>query len=108
MTEQSIQLAPRAALTRWLAQIHYNAVRNIEASFAGVTTSDTAKPLRGFKIADDLVLTRKRTFYQIKGAIAAPLSIEAVSANYNLKTMQASYRAATEAWKSSRRRRRVS
>lgn len=101
---QPIQLAPRAALMRWLAQIHYNAVRNIEASF-GVTAADTGKPLRGFMIADDLVLTRKRTFYQIKGAQAAPLSIEVVSANYNLRAMQDRYRKATEAWKTSRKRR---
>jgi hypothetical protein len=102
------QIAPRVALMRWLAQIHYNAVRQIETPFVGVITSDRSKPLRGFKIADDLVLTRKRTFYQIKGPQAVPVSIEEVAANYNLQSMRAKYREATEVWKSSHRKRRVS
>ena len=102
-----IQLAPRVALMRWLSQIHYNAVRQIETPFANVVTSDQSKPLRGFKIADDLVLTRKRTFYQIKGVQAVPMSIEEVSANYNLQSLQERYREATEAWKTSQRRRRA-
>ncbi len=100
-----MQMAPRIALMRWLNQIHYNAVRNIETPFAGVAMTDSPKPLRGFKIADDLVLTRKRTFYRIVGVQAAPLSVEEVSANYNLQSMQARYREATEAWKSTQRRR---
>jgi len=98
-------MSPRVALIRWLSQIHYNAVRQIETPFPNVVTADTAKPLRGFKIADDLVLTRKRTFYQIMGVQAIPLTIEEVSANYNLQSMQARYREAAEAWKQSQRRR---
>lgn len=102
---QPTQLAPRIALIRWLTQIHYNAVRNIETPFAGVTTSDTSKPLRGFKIADDLVLTRKRTFYRVVGVQAIPASIEEVSANYSLQSMQETYRAATETWRQLQRNR---
>lgn len=105
---QPMQLPPRVALIRWLSQIHYNAVRQIETSFASVTTSDRGKALRGFQIAESLVLTRKRTFYEIRGAQAVPLSVEEVSANYNLKAMQEKYRTAMEAWKTSQRRRRVS
>jgi hypothetical protein len=94
-------VAPRVALVRWLAQIHYNAIRNIEASFP----NGLERPLRGFKIADDLVLTRKRVFYRIAGPNAVALSVEEVSANYNLKALQAAYRSATESWKTSRRQR---
>lgn len=96
---------PREALRRWLAQIHYNAIRNIETAFPHITRSDRARPLRGFKIADDLVLTRKRTFYQIKGPDARPLTVEEVSANYVLETLQMEYRKATQMWKDARRRR---
>lgn len=97
--------SPRVALMRWLAQIHYNAVRNIESVDESVTQTDTAKPIRGFRIAEDLVLTRKRVFYKIVGDKAAPISVEEVSANYNLETLQAKYRSAMEAWKSAQRRR---
>lgn len=99
---------PRVALSRWLAQIHYNAVRNIETSFPNVMQSDRVRPLRGFKIADDLVLTRKRTFYKIAGTHAIPMSIQDVSANYSLEALQVAYRKATEMWKTSRRRRKAS
>lgn len=102
---QPSQLSPRIALIRWLSQIHYNAVRQIETPLPNVTTTDKSKPLRGFKIAEDLVLTRKRTFYQIRGVQAVPVSIEEVSANYNLQALQARYREATEAWKTAQRRR---
>lgn len=102
---QPIHLAPRVALMKWLSQIHYNAVRQIETPFPNVVTTDTAKPLRGFLLADDLVLTRKRTFYQIMGVQAIPLSIEEVSANYNLAAIQAKYRSAMESWKQLQRRR---
>lgn len=98
-------MAPRVALIRWLSQIHYNAVRQIEAPFPNVITEDTKKPLRGFKIANGLVLTRKRTFYEIIGVQAVPVTIEHVSANYNLAAMQSAYREATETWKQLQRKR---
>ena len=98
--------SPRVALSRWLAQIHYNAIRNIETSF-NVTRTDGSLGkgtiLRGFKIADDLILTRKRTFYRLRGATADPVSLEEVAANYNLETMRATYRAATDVWKNEQR-----
>jgi hypothetical protein len=100
------QPSPRVALARWLAQIHYNAIRNIETNFPNIVQSDRARPLRGFKIADDLVLTRKRAFYKISGPNAIPMSVENVSANYNLDALRATYRTATEMWKNSRRRTR--
>lgn len=95
---------PRKALARWLAQINYNSVRNIEAVFPDVMQSDRARPLRGFKIADDLVLTRKRTFYKIAGPNATPMSVQDVSANYSLDALRSSYRSATELWKNTHRR----
>jgi hypothetical protein len=97
-------VAPRVALARWLGQIHYNAIRNIETAFPNVVQSDRARPLRGFKIAEDLVLTRKRAFYKISGPNAIPMSVQDVSANYNLEALQSAYRSATEIWKNSRRR----
>lgn len=97
--------SPRVALQRWLTQIHYNAIRNIEQSFTNITEKDRVRPLRGFQIAEDLVLTRKRMFYKIVGPVAVPISVQDVSANYNLETLRESYRTATEAWKNSRRRR---
>lgn len=96
--------SPRVALSRWLAQLHYNSVRNIETINDEVNRVDSMKPLRGFPIATDLVLTRKRMFYKIIGVNAVPISIEEVSANYNLEEMQRTYRAAIDAWKASRRR----
>lgn len=95
--------SPRAALARWLAQIHYNAVRRVEATFAHVKPVDSKLALRGLKLADDLVLSRKRTFYRIAGSRAEPLSIEEVAANYNLEAMQVAYRVAQESWKSTQR-----
>ena len=106
MGPHRIPVAPRVALTRWLAQIHYNAIRNIETAFPNIVQSDRARPLRGFQIAEDLVITRKRTFYKIVGTKAVPVSIEEVSANYNLEVLRTSYRAATEVWKNSQRHRR--
>jgi hypothetical protein len=103
MGPHRIPVAPRVALARWLTQIHYNAIRNIETAFPNIMQSDRARPLRGFKIAEDLVLTRKRTFYRIAGTKAIPMSVEEVSANYNLEILRASYRAATEQWKSAQR-----
>lgn len=105
MGPHRIPVAPRVALSRWLAQIHYNAIRNIETAFPNIVQSDRARPLRGFKIAEDLVLTRKRTFYKIVGTRAVPISIEEVSANHNLGVLQSAYRVATDAWKSTQRRR---
>ena len=100
-------MPPRVALARWLAQIHYNAVRNIEAVFPDVVMQDDPKhTLRGFKIADDLVLTRKRTFYKIVGPTAIPVSVQDVSANYTLESLRSSYRKATELWKSALRSQR--
>lgn len=96
-------IPPRKALQEWLVKIHYNAVRNIETSFSNITQSDRARPLRGFKIADDLVLTRKRVFYRIKGSHAVPMSIQDVSANYSLIALQEAYRKATQMWKDSKR-----
>jgi hypothetical protein len=105
-----IKPSPRVALMRWLAQLHYNAIRNIESVFENVTRSDGSltrgTALRGFQIADDLVLTRKRTFYKIVGNQAVPISVEEVSANYNLEALQAKYRAAVDAWKNIQRNRR--
>lgn len=98
--------SPRVALSRWLAQLHYNSIRNIETVFSNVITSDRAKPLRGFKLAEDLVITRKRTFYRIAGSQAIPMTVEEVSANYNLETLQSVYRDAMEAWKTLQRARR--
>lgn len=102
--------SPRVALSRWLAQIHYNAIRNIESSFPTITRTDGSLTkgtvLRGFKIGDNLVLTRKRTFYKIVGLRAEPISIEEVAANYNLESMRALYREATDIWKNSQRSRR--
>lgn len=95
--------SPRIALARWLAQIHYNAIRNIETVWPYVTQSGTKKPLRGFKIADDLVITRKRVFYRVVGLTATPLSLADVAANYNLEMMQTTYREATDAWKNAQR-----
>lgn len=96
--------SPRVALSRWLAQIHYNAIRNIES--AHQQKADGAlRPLRGFKIADDLVLTRKRTFFRLVGLKAEPISIEEVAANYNLEAMQTAYRQATDIWKNAQRKR---
>lgn len=98
--------SPRVALSRWLAQIHYNAVRQIETSFPHTNVAkenQRPKPLRGFQIADDLVLTRKRTFFRIAGTRAIPVSIEEVAANYNLEAMQKMYRAATDEWKNTQR-----
>lgn len=96
--------SPRIALSRWLAQIHYNNVRNVETSHLGITRTDNQKPLRGLLVAEDLVLTRKRVFYKITGKKATPMSLEEVAANYNLETMQEKYRAAAEEWKNSQRR----
>lgn len=107
MGPHRIPVAPRIALQRWLAQIHYNAIRNIETAFPNIIQSDRARPLRGFKIAEDLVLTRKRAFYRIVGTKAVPVSVEEVSANHNLELLQSSYRTATEAWKNSQRHRRT-
>lgn len=102
-------MPPRVALARWLAQIHYNAIRNIETVFPDAVMQDDPKhTLRGFKIADDLVLTRKRTFYRIVGPKAEPVSVQDVSANYTLESLRSAYRKATEMWKSARRRRTVS
>jgi len=98
--------SPRVALLRWLAQIHYNAIRNIESVIEHVTTTDHRGPLRGFKIADDLVLTRKRVFYKLSGAHAIPQSIEEVAANYNLDVLRSRYRKATETWKNIQRNKR--
>lgn len=97
--------SPRAALMRWLAQLHYNAIRNIETVSENVTQTDRARPLRGFLIADDLVLTRKRTFYKIVGAQASPISVEEVAANHNLESLQERYRTAVIAWKNVQRNR---
>lgn len=97
--------SPRVALLRWLAQLHYNAIRNVETAFATVFVSER-HPLRGFQLADDLVLTRKRVFFKIVGLKAVPISIEEVAANYNLETMRTKYREATDAWKNSQRHRR--
>jgi hypothetical protein len=99
--------APRVLLARWLAQLHYNSIRNVETVFAHVTRADgnatRGTSLRGFKIAEDLVITRKRTFYRMTGLTAQPMSIEEVAANYNLDALKASYRAAIDAWKNSKR-----
>jgi hypothetical protein len=94
---------PRVALAHWLTKIHYNAIRKIETVFSHVVCE--GRPLRGFKIADDLVLTRKREFYRIVGPVATPMSVQEVSANYNLETLQLTYRKATEMWKTAHRRR---
>jgi hypothetical protein len=97
--------SPREALLRWLSQLHYNSIRNIEIADNAITT-DKGTVLRGFPLADDLWITRKRVFYKIIGKQAMPISAEEVSANYNLKTMQEKYRAAMESWKNTKRVRR--
>jgi hypothetical protein len=74
-TPKQAKPSPRAALARW----------------------------RGLKLADDLVLTRKRVFYRIAGVKAEPLSIEEVAANYNLEALQAMYRVEQESWKTMQR-----
>jgi hypothetical protein len=96
--------SPRVALSRWLTQIHYNSVRNVETSHVGITRSDNQKQLRGLLVAEDLVLMRKRTFYRIMGKKAVPVSIEEVAANYSLEGIQKMYRDATDAWKNEQRR----
>jgi len=98
-------IAPITALARWLAQIQYNHARRLETGIENVTRADEpSKPLRGVHIADDLVLTRNRTFYQIIGLTAVLLTPEQVAARYNLADLQARYRSAVESWKSQRRR----
>jgi hypothetical protein len=103
-------LPPRTLLSRWLAQLHYNSIRNIESVIGNVTRTDGSltrgTALRGFRIADDLVLTRKRTFYRVIGLKATPMSIEEVAANYSLALLQARYRVAVEQWKNSQRHRK--
>lgn len=96
--------SPIAALTRWLAQLHYNHIRQVETLQESVSRLEDGKPLRGILVAPDLVLTRQRAFYVINGAIAIPASLETVAAKYNLDAMQASYRIAMDAWKSAKRR----
>lgn len=96
--------SPRVALARWLAQIHYNAVRRIEQTFETIKLD--RHDLRGFLIAEDLVLTRKRVFCKIVGKQAVPQSIEEVAANYNLERLQEKYREAQEAWKNEQRNRK--
>jgi len=99
-------ISPRVAMARWLAQLHYNAIRNVESVFPRVLKSERSRPLRGFQIANDLVITRKRVFYKIVGTRAVPVSLEIVAANYSLEALRASYRAATNAWKNTQRHRR--
>lgn len=106
MAPQSTPPSPRVLLSRWLAQLHYNSIRNIETVFSHVTRTDSTRVLRGFQIANDLVLTRKRTFYKMAGLKAEPISIEEVSANYNLEALRMSYRNAMESWKNTRRHER--
>ena len=101
--------SPRAALARWVAHLHYNAIRNVETIHATAIRTDNNKPLRGVAVADDLYLTRKRQFFQCKanghGDIAVPVSIEEVAANYNLAALQERYRVAADAWKNLQRSR---
>jgi hypothetical protein len=94
--------SPRNALMRWLAQLHYNHIRNVE-QLHGAVMSDQKSPLRGVMIADDLCLTRKRAFYRVDGKFAQPISVEEVAANYDLTALQSQYRKATDSWKTTRR-----
>lgn len=109
MVQPASQPSPRAALARWLAHLHYNAIRNVETIHATAIRTDNNKPLRGIAVADDLFLTRKRQFFQCKtngnGDVAVPMSVEEVAANYNLEAMQEKYRVATNAWKNVQRSR---
>src|SRR5215467_2867107 len=88
--------SPREALMRWLAQLQYNAIRNIETV---ITEVEQRPSFRAFRIADDLCITRNRVFYQIIGKKAVQISIADVSANYNLEQMQTRYRSAVDTWK---------
>jgi len=97
-------VSPRVALSRWLSQLHYNHIRNIERLYP-VERVDRKMGLRGVLVADDLCLTRKRTFFKINGERAEPISIETVAANYDLASMQAMYRTAMDSWRNLMRRR---
>lgn len=101
--------SPLEALQRWLAQLQNpdtstNPIRRIEVLSETIRRSDNNKLLRGFMIADDLCMTRQRSFFRVDGDKATPVSIEEVAANYNLESMQARYRTAMDAWKSAQRR----
>lgn len=103
------QPSPLEALQRWLAQLitdnGTNRLRRVEQAIAQVVRKDNGKHLRGLLVADDLCLTRRRTFFRINGTLAEEVSLEEVAANYNLTAMQEKYRAATDAWKNAQRRR---
>lgn len=102
--------SPRVLLSRWLAQLQNpasapNWIRRIETRSTTIRRTDNGKYLCGFEVAEGLYLTRQRSFYQVKGNKAAPISLEEVAANFNLQSMQAKYREATESWKNGQRRR---
>jgi len=107
MVQHASQPSPRSALARWLAQLHYNAIRNVETIHPTAIRTDNDKPLRGVLVADDLFLTRQRQFFRCQmlgtGEVAVPMSLEEVAANYNLDAMQSRYRSAADAWKNIRR-----
>lgn len=96
-------------LARWLGQLHYNHIRRIESIHETAIRTDTNKPLRGAKIAEDLCLTRKRELFRVvpmgEDIEAHPISVEDVAASYRLRDLQMEYRLLQDAWRAMMRRR---
>jgi hypothetical protein len=87
-------------LVRWLAGLQYNAVRRIETpSLLTTVVQADGRPLRGVLLADDLCLTRQRTFYQITDGKATPISHDDVAAKYDVEKLQQDYRKLQDQWK---------
>lgn len=95
-----------AAVSNWLAQLHYNNIRRIENTYDA--TRPDGRTLRGVLVSHDLVLTRKREFFRIvpmgEENECRPVSIEDASREYPLRDMQSAYREQQDRWKAARRR----
>jgi hypothetical protein len=118
MARSTIKAAPQQrtkmdALCRWLGQLRasdargFNSIRRVEELFENTTrTDDPNVALRGVLVADDLVLTRQRMFYQLRDGNATPVSIHFVAAHFDLDAIKTRYRKTQEQWR--QRQRRVS
>lgn len=97
--------APLAQFQRWLVQLRdhanpaYTYIRRVELGFDAIR-SDTKKPLKGVRVASNLVMTRNLMFFQLIGRKKArAMSLEEVATQYSIDELRDTYRKAMDAWK---------
>lgn len=91
-------------LQRWLADLQYNAVRRIETPSLLTTfvRENDGRPLRGVLLAPNLVMTRQKSFYQLKDdGKAVVLADEQVVDQYDVRVLQFRYKELQDEWKAS-------